>query len=486
MPIEVQHQPPLNIVGAGAYNAGVMEGVAKRREEIWNHQMQLAQMQQADRAQRLNLIGQQQAQQSANQRMLMENYFDQQNMAAQNQQRIQAFGMEQQAQMQRDSRLHDFDMQKIGKQQDFQVMEQANQSRGELEQMLGQAQALNLTPAGQELQSRIHSDLEELNKNIGSLRPSDYNFAIQEMLGRAKGLQLPRMQQPAANPADEIKSQTFDNPDDGYSYTKTDKGWKREGRHTVNGHKVGEVFRTPTGQDVYYDKSGDLKPVPSEIPKLKANVMAKVEESMAAEEKGSAADAPIPTFGPDGRPVASPLGAMPAPEKPAWSSNPQLRQAEKMRRFWAEWSVISGEENPYDRQFSPPPTGGQMVEHAMDPNSYRSNQPVMTPPQPQMSEMNQENRQIMGKPQVTAANPSGQPQQQQPAQQPAGPAPGGITAESLPMIEARNISATQYPQYQQHRQWFMQMQSGAKMNDEQLMGIAQMIARLSAPPSSRQ
>jgi hypothetical protein len=398
MPIVVEHQPPLNVVGAGAYNAGVMEGVAKRREELWNRQMQVAAMQQADRAQRLNLMGQQQAQQAANQRMLMENYLDQQNAATQNAARMQAFNAEQAAQTQRDSRLHDFDMQRMGKQQDFEVMDTANKTRGELEQLLGSAESMNLTPAAQDLRTRVTNDLDELNKNIGSLRPADYHHAVNEILGRAKGLMLPRMQVPDEKPEDIIAKSVYNDPNTGRTFIMTDKGPQEKGFHTVNGQKVGVPFKAPNGEWAVYDTNGDLKPAPNEGVKLKATILNDIQTELDKEEKTYAASAPIPSFGSDGKPVASsvPLPGLGSPMKPSWMDNPQARQSEIQRRFQDRLTMLGMADAP--PQAPPVPTGEQLVDHALDPNSYRS-QPEMMPQQQQ--------------PQVTAMNPGGQPQPQE-------------------------------------------------------------------------
>src|SRR4030067_89490 len=64
MPITVEHQPPFQAVGGVAYDAGWNQGIAQRRQELWQRQMQLAQLQEQQQAQQAQMYGPQAGHQS--------------------------------------------------------------------------------------------------------------------------------------------------------------------------------------------------------------------------------------------------------------------------------------------------------------------------------------------------------------------------------------------------------------------------------------
>lgn len=357
MPIVVEHQPPFQAAGGVSYDTGWNQGIAQRRQELWQRQMQMAQLAQAQQAQQMNLWSQQQAQRSANERLVLGAYLDQQGQASQNAARMQAYQQELSGHKELASQQNDFQVQRDVRTADQQILNQSHEVRGEVEQILGGIDESNLQPRGAALYHEVQNDLAELEKAMPTSKPSDYYYGLREIAGKAAGLRLPGMViKPPATPEEQFKSSVYDDPVSKRRYLPDGKGgWKDIGRSGEQAHAVGDEYSTPQGSRVTQLEDGKVQVI-FNAPEAKAKLRKQILDEMNAEVKaaggsGSSGTAQIP-----GAPGASPaipgapgaapgaLGAPPPnPKLKPWMNNPDEWRKEYQSRYDTQWLDMSGE-----------------------------------------------------------------------------------------------------------------------------------------------
>lgn len=254
MPIVIEHQPPLNIVGAGAYNAGVMEGVAQRRQQLFDNSLRAAALQQADRNRQLNLLGQQQMQQNyqnaAMQRMVLDNYLNQQNQQAQQQAWLQRNALENQQQHDLYAMRLGQDQMQWGKEHELAVMNSAAKTRADLEETLGGVDYSRLTAPGRKLYDQIASEYSHLNGNLGGTRPTDYLYAANELANRALALRSPMMVDQTLSPQQQAERDMINVDGQKYLPKPNGSGYQEMG--------VGPSFDTPPTPQYVATPSGSI------------------------------------------------------------------------------------------------------------------------------------------------------------------------------------------------------------------------------------
>ena len=263
MPITVEHQPPLNWVGKVAFESGVNEGVARRRKELADRQMQLAQMQQSRNAQMQQIAAQQQAQQYSaqqnNQRMLFEAMQNQQQQQAAQDAKLAAYQQQQADRQAMAQQQNQWDMQKATAGHSMDLMDLASKNRADLEGFIAGVDPERLEPTrAKPLYLGIQEELKKLDASISGMKPEDYAYAVNELAGRAGALKLPSMQAPPPDPDFGMKTASngvIVNPQTGEPTGKH--------RFVVDAlgekHEIGQQFEDPaTGNVVRGKINGDV------------------------------------------------------------------------------------------------------------------------------------------------------------------------------------------------------------------------------------
>lgn len=218
---------------ATAYTAGRGEFAQRAAEFELRRQALLEQARRFDLGLSADLFSQQQQQQYGLQRMAAGAMFDQ--MAA-----AQRFGQQQQLMgMEHQNRLDAY-----SHQADMETEKAAAELRGRLEGFMGgtgydrygQPYAAysvdQLTPDGQKYRASINNELEglEQRRRDNAIKPRDYYYALNELMGRAESLSMPRFRQPPQPSLEEQwKAEVHKDPETGVYWSRDRNGaWRAE------------------------------------------------------------------------------------------------------------------------------------------------------------------------------------------------------------------------------------------------------------------